>query len=95
MGNHNYQNVMASVICAKIAGIPSEKITQAIKEFKAPEHRCEFVANIQGKDVYNDSKATNPEAAIVAIQSLRVEAVTLNCRRNRQKYGFDRVLRSC
>lgn len=77
MGNHNYQNVMASVICAKIAGVPSEKITQAIKEFKAPEHRCEFVANIQGKDVYNDSKATNPEAAIVAIQSFEGRSVTL------------------
>lgn len=68
---------MASVICAKIAGVPSEKITQAIKEFKAPEHRCEFVANIQGKDVYNDSKATNPEAAIVAIQSFEGRSVTL------------------
>lgn len=77
VGNHNYQNVMASVICAKIAGVPSEKITQAIKEFKAPEHRCEFVANIQGKDVYNDSKATNPEAAIVAIQSFEGRSVTL------------------
>lgn len=77
VGNHNYQNVMASVICAKIAGVSTEKINEAIKEFKAPEHRCEFVDNIRGKDVYNDSKATNPEAAIVALKSFDGRTVTL------------------
>lgn len=77
VGNHNYQNVMASVICAKLVGIDIEKIKEAVKEFKAPEHRCEFVANIQGKDVYNDSKATNPEAAIFALKSFEGRSVTL------------------
>ena len=77
VGNHNYQNVMASIICAKLEGVSSEKITEAIKEFKAPEHRCEFVGNIQGKDVYNDSKATNPEAAIFALKSFEGKSVTL------------------
>ena len=77
VGNHNYQNIMASLICAKLIGVETQKITDAIKEFKAPEHRCEFVANIQGKDVYNDSKATNPEAAIVALKSFGGRSVTL------------------
>lgn len=77
VGNHNYQNVMASVICAELAGVSDEKIIEAIKEFKAPEHRCEFVANIQGKEVYNDSKATNPEAAIFALKSFEGKSVTL------------------
>ncbi len=77
VGNHNYQNIMASLICAKIVGVKTEKITEAIKEFKAPEHRCEYVANIQGKEVYNDSKATNPEAAIVALKSFAGKTVTL------------------
>lgn len=77
VGNHNYQNVMASLICAKIEGVSTEKIVEAIKEFKAPEHRCEFVANIQSKDVYNDSKATNPEAAIFALKSFSGKTVTL------------------
>lgn len=77
VGNHNYQNVMASLISAKLVGIDTEKIREAIKEFKAPEHRCEFVANIQGKDVYNDSKATNPEAAIFALKSFEGRSVTL------------------
>ena len=77
VGNHNYQNIMDSLICAKLIGVETQKITDAIKEFKAPEHRCEFVANIQGKDVYNDSKATNPEAAIVALKSFGGRSVTL------------------
>ncbi len=77
VGNHNYQNVMASVICSKIAGVSTEKIKEAIKEFKAPEHRCEFVDNIQGHEVYNDSKATNPEAAIFALQSFEGKSLTL------------------
>lgn len=77
VGNHNYQNVMASLITAEIIGISREKIIEAIKEFKAPEHRCEFVANIQGKDVYNDSKATNPEAAIFALKSFEGRSLTL------------------
>ena len=77
VGNHNYQNIMASLICAKLANVPTEKIQKAIKEFKAPEHRCEFVANIQGKAVYNDSKATNPEAAIFALKSFEGKSLTL------------------
>ena len=77
VGNHNYQNIMASLICAKLANVPTEKIQEAIKEFKAPEHRCEFVANIQGKAVYNDSKATNPEAAIFALKSFEGKTLTL------------------
>ena len=77
VGNHNYQNVMVSLICAKIEGVSTEKIVEAIKEFKAPEHRCEFTGNILGKDVYNDSKATNPEAAIFALKSFEGKTLTL------------------
>lgn len=77
VGNHNYQNIMASLICAKIAGVDTEKIREAIKEFKAPEHRCEYVDTIQGHEVYNDSKATNPEAAIFALKSFEGKTLTL------------------
>ena len=77
VGNHNYQNVMASLISAKIAGVSTENIVEAIKEFKAPEHRCEYVEEVQGKKVYNDSKATNPEAAIFALKSFEGKTVTL------------------
>lgn len=69
VGQHNYQNIMCAVIVAKLVGMENEKIVSAIKTFKAPEHRLEFVRNYEGIDFYNDSKATNPEAAVVAIKS--------------------------
>lgn len=69
VGEHNYQNIMCAIIIAKLIGLENEKIKSAIKSFKAPEHRLEFIRNFEGIDFYNDSKATNPEAAIVAIKS--------------------------
>lgn len=69
VGEHNYQNIMCAVIIAKLVGLSNEKIKSAIEKFKAPEHRLEYVRTYEGIDFYNDSKATNPEAAIVAIKS--------------------------
>lgn len=69
MGEHNYQNVMCSVICAKIVGLTNEQISEAVKSFKVPAHRFEYVTEKEGVKFYNDSKATNPESAIVAINS--------------------------
>lgn len=77
VGEHNYQNVMAALIGAKIIGISNENIVNAIKSFKAVEHRLEYTAKIGNKTFYNDSKATNPEAAIVAIRSFEGKSVTL------------------
>lgn len=78
IGEHNYQNIMCAVIVAKIVGLDNEKIVSAIKTFKAPEHRLEFVREFRGIKLYNDSKATNPEAAIVAIKSFNdVNAVLI------------------
>lgn len=78
VGEHNYQNIMCAVIVAKLTGVSNEKIVNAIKSFKSPEHRLEFVRNYAGIDFYNDSKATNPEAAIVAIKSFNnVNAVLI------------------
>lgn len=77
LGEHNYQNIMCSIICAKLAGIDNETIKNAIMEFKAPEHRLEKVAQKDGITFYNDSKATNPEASIVAINSFNNVDVAL------------------
>lgn len=78
IGEHNYQNIMCAVIVAKLVGLENEKIISAIKTFKAPEHRLEFVREFNGIKFYNDSKATNPEAAIVAIKSFNdVNAVLI------------------
>lgn len=78
IGEHNYQNIMCAVIVAKLVGLENEKIKSAIMTFKAPEHRLEFVRELNGIKFYNDSKATNPEAAIVAIKSFNdVNAVLI------------------
>lgn len=77
VGEHNLQNIMCAVIVAKLVGIENDELKEAIKSFKAVEHRVEFVAKIEGKDFYNDSKATNPEASIVAIKSFVNKSVTL------------------
>jgi len=69
VGEHNYQNIMCAVIIAKLVGLENETIKSAIQEFKAPEHRLEYIREYQGIAFYNDSKATNPEASIVAIKS--------------------------
>src|SRR5208337_2577721 len=68
-GAHNLENVLAAVCVGMLMGCPPEKIRQAVKNFKAVEHRLEFVATIGGVDYYNDSKATNVDATIKALES--------------------------
>lgn len=77
VGQHNYENIMCAVIVAKLIGISNENIKKVISNFNAPEHRLEFIRNYKGIDFYNDSKATNPEAAIVAIKSFNDKKVAL------------------
>lgn len=77
IGEHNYQNIMCAIICAKLTGIDNETIKSAIKEFKAPDHRLQKIAQKDGITFYNDSKATNPEASIVAINSFNNQNVVL------------------
>lgn len=77
VGEHNYQNIMCGVIIAKLVGLDNDKIVHAIKTFAPPEHRLELFSNFKGIDFYNDSKATNPEAAIVAIKSFNNDNTVL------------------
>ncbi len=70
LGKHNYENVMAAVAIAMHAGVPVEYIRKAVKEFNAVEHRIEFVREISGVKYYNDSKGTNPDAAIKAVEAM-------------------------
>ena len=77
IGEHNYQNIECAIICAKLTGIDNETIKNAIMEFKAPAHRLEKIAQKDGIIFYNDSKATNPEASIVAIDSFNNKNVVL------------------
>jgi len=68
-GSHNLENVLAAVCASALMGCAPEKIRQAVRDFKAVEHRLEFVATIRGVDYYNDSKATNVDATIKALES--------------------------
>lgn len=71
LGNHNYENVMAAAAMALGFGAPIEKVQEALREFEAVEHRIEFVAEKNGVRFYNDSKATNPDAAIQGIRAMQ------------------------
>ena len=68
-GAHNLENVLAAVCAGALMGCAPEKIRQAVRDFKAVEHRLEFVATVRGVDYYNDSKATNVDATIKALES--------------------------
>jgi UDP-N-acetylmuramoylalanine--D-glutamate ligase len=68
-GAHNLENVLAAVCASALMGCSHEKIRQAVHDFKAVEHRLEFVATMGGVDYYNDSKATNVDATIKALES--------------------------
>lgn len=68
-GKHNLENVLAAVVIAKLAGCSSDDIRRTVREFKAVEHRLEHVATIAGVDYFNDSKATNVDATIKALES--------------------------
>jgi UDP-N-acetylmuramoylalanine--D-glutamate ligase len=68
-GAHNLENALAAVCAGALMGCAPDKIRQAVRDFKAVEHRLEFVATIRGVDYYNDSKATNVDATIKALES--------------------------
>ncbi|KIR02106.1 UDP-N-acetylmuramoylalanine--D-glutamate ligase [Lachnospiraceae bacterium TWA4] len=70
IGRHNYENAMAAIAIAYAMGVSVEVIQKTLKEFKAVEHRIEFVAEKNGVVYYNDSKGTNPDAAIKAIDAM-------------------------
>lgn len=70
LGKHNYENVMVASAMAYYAGVPVKVIHQAVTQFRAVAHRIEFVDEIQGVVYYNDSKGTNPDAAIKGIQAM-------------------------
>ncbi|MBE7718525.1 UDP-N-acetylmuramoyl-L-alanine--D-glutamate ligase [Lacrimispora indolis] len=70
LGRHNHENIMAAAAISAQMGVPMEIIQKVIREFKAVEHRIEFVAEKAGVKYYNDSKGTNPDAAIQAIKAM-------------------------
>lgn len=70
-GNHNYENIMASICVVKKYGISNDSIKQVLKEFKGVEHRLEFVKEYNNIKFYNDSKATNCVSTNIALKSFK------------------------
>ncbi len=76
-GRHSYENVMAAVACGISLGVPMDKIKYAITNFVAVEHRIEFVTTKHGVKYYNDSKGTNPDASMKAIESMQTPTLLI------------------
>lgn len=70
LGRHNYENVMAATAMAMAYGVSLDKIREVLKTFQAVEHRIEYVTEKRGVRFYNDSKGTNPDAAIRAVEAM-------------------------
>ena len=70
IGRHNYENAMAAAAAGIALKVPVELIRKALREFRAVEHRIEYVTTIDGVKYYNDSKGTNPDASIQAVRAM-------------------------
>ena len=68
-GLHNYQNIMCAILCAKKYNVSDNIIIDVVSTFGGVEHRLEYVGNINGREVYNDSKSTNTESTVIALNS--------------------------
>ena len=77
VGTCNIENVMAALAIGLSFGVPLESLLKTIKNFKAVEHRIEYVATKQGVDYYNDSKGTNPDAAIQGIKAMSKQTILI------------------
>lgn len=77
LGTHNHENVMAACAMAAVYGVPVDVIRESVKVFKGVEHRIEYVTEKKGVTYYNDSKGTNPDAAIKGIQAMKRPTVLI------------------
>ena len=77
LGVHNVENVMAAIAMSLAFGVPMENILNTVRHFQAVEHRIEFVAEVNGVAWYNDSKGTNPDAAIRGIRAMNRPTVLI------------------
>ncbi len=77
LGNHNYENVSAAVLGAIAVGMPMDQIREVLMAFQGVEHRIEYSGEVNGVKYYNDSKGTNPDAAIKAVEAMQRPAVLI------------------
>ena len=76
-GIHNYENIMAAILAVKQFGVSDSVIKEVLNNFAGVEHRIEFVAKINGREIYNDSKATNVDSTITALKSFDNDVVLI------------------
>lgn len=70
LGRHNYENAMTAIAVSFAMGVPVDTIREVLKRFRPVEHRIEFTVEKNGVMYYNDSKGTNPDAAIQAVKAM-------------------------
>lgn len=76
-GKHNYQNIMCAIIATKKYGISNETIAEVLTRFAGVEHRMEFVSKVNGREFYNDSKATNVKSTEIALGAFTKPVILL------------------
>ncbi len=77
VGIHNAENVMAAIAIAEAMGVPKESYINTIQNFKAIEHRIEYVKTVHGVAYYNDSKGTNTDASKKALESMEQDTILI------------------
>ncbi len=76
-GRHNLENSLAAAQAAYLCGIGKETVAEVLRTFSGVEHRIEYVTSIDGVDFYNDSKATNPDSTLVALETFAGRGIVL------------------
>lgn len=76
-GMHNYENIMCAIMVSKEFNVTNDVINKVLHEFKGVEHRIEYVTNINGREFYNDAKATNCDSTIIALKSFDKPVILL------------------
>lgn len=76
-GSHNLENILSAMAAAKLSGVNNSAIQKVLKSFTGVRHRLQFVAEIDGRKFYNDSKATNILATVNALAAFRQPIILL------------------
>ncbi|APU71609.1 UDP-N-acetylmuramoylalanine--D-glutamate ligase [Companilactobacillus crustorum] len=92
-GEHNVQNALAAISVAKLYNVKNEDIIEVLSSFKGVKHRIQYVDTFGGHKFYNDSKATNVEATIVALSAFK-DPITLIAGGLDRGNGFDELIPS-
>ncbi len=77
LGRHNLANILAAVTVAKVLRISNDKIKKAVNSFRGIDYRLEYKGKVRGRDIYNDSTATSPDATLAAINALGSRSIVL------------------